>query len=172
MSNFGDWTILDNSEGTRSRSHWTCCCICGTERKVLVRNLLEGKSKGCGCSRYKALRKRPYEWLFNHAALDAKRRGKSFSLTYAEFLEFTQKPTCHYCGTALTWEPHLRTISETRNTRAIYNLDRKDNSLGYVKENLVECCGRCNAGKGERFSYEEWVIMTAVLRKAKGVSGE
>lgn len=164
--------MLDTSGGTTSRSCWLCRCVCGVERQVLVRNLLESKSKGCGCARREGRRKRPFEWLFNHAVFDAKRRSKPFTLTYEEFLEFTKKPTCHYCGTTLAWEPHLRAINKTRNTRAIYNLDRKDNSLGYVKENLVECCGRCNAGKGERFSYAEWVIMTKALRKAKGATGE
>lgn len=167
---FGEWTVLDDSEGTRSRSHWLCRCVCGTERRVLVRYLFEGRSKGCGCSRYKSLRKRPFEWLYNHLVLDAKRRSKFVGLTYEEFLEFTKKPTCHYCEAPLVWEPHLRAISETRNARAIYNLDRKNNSLGYVKENLVECCGRCNAGKGGRFSYKEWVIMTAALRNVLGAA--
>jgi hypothetical protein len=52
-----------------------------------------------------------------------------------------------------------------RQTYGRYYLDRKDNGLEYVKSNLVVCCGVCNHGKAHRYTYEEWVCMTAALRQ-------
>lgn len=60
----------------------------------------------------------------------AKYRGIAFTLTYAEFLEFWQRP-CTYCGTA------IETIG----------LDRVENSLGYLLANVTPCCGTCNRMK-------------------------
>ena len=37
---------------------------------------------------------------------------------------------------------------------AKYNLDRKDNSIGYSKNNCVVCCSTCNYIKGDKFTYE------------------
>jgi hypothetical protein len=45
-----------------------------------------------------------------------------------------------------------------------HQLDRKDNHLGYLPGNVAPCCGRCNAAKGSRYSYEEWWGMTAYFR--------
>ena len=46
-------------------------------------------------------------------------------------------------------------------------MDRKDNNKGYEKDNVVPCCWRCNNGRGNLFSYEEWYGMTGYLRKPK-----
>jgi hypothetical protein len=44
-------------------------------------------------------------------------------------------------------------------------LDRRDNSLGYVPGNVVVACKRCNYGKSDDFTYEEWLGMTEYFRK-------
>ena len=43
-----------------------------------------------------------------------------------ESLGLTEEEKCHYCGAELRG----------------YNLDRKDNTKGYSKENCVVCCGQ------------------------------
>lgn len=81
-------------------------------------------------------------------------------MSFEDFVQMTQTTECHYCAENILWEPH---------NNGAYNLDRKDNTVGYTKENVVVCCGRCNRGKGFHFTYEEWVCMTVALRKLKGI---
>lgn len=95
-------------------------------------------------------RKRPYESLYN-TFVDANKGRYQVDLTYEEFREFTKHDRCHYCDAKITWAEYNRNANGYR-----YNLDRKDNTLGYSKDNLVACCLRCNYGKGFSFSYEQW----------------
>ena len=60
----------------------------------------------------------------------AKRRKIAFDLTYDQFISFWQK-SCTYCKGAIT------TIG----------LDRVDNNIGYVHNNVVPCCRTCNVMK-------------------------
>lgn len=48
-----------------------------------------------------------------------------------------------------------------------YYLDRKNNDRGYEKGNLVVCCTRCNRGKSDQFSYEEWVEIGKTIRQLR-----
>ena len=61
---------------------------------------------------------------------NAARRGHDFEMSFEQFKAFWQKP-CAYCGGAIT------TIG----------LDRVNNSVGYVVENVVPCCAVCNGMK-------------------------
>lgn len=47
---FGRWTVLDKViKGKRGSKRWLCRCQCGTEKYVMERNLVEGRSQSCGC---------------------------------------------------------------------------------------------------------------------------
>ena len=65
-----------------------------------------------------------------------------------ESLGLTEEKKCHYCGAELRG----------------YNLDRKDNTKGYSKENCVVCCGTCNKARGNWFTYEEFLLLSHGLR--------
>lgn len=67
----------------------------------------------------------------------AKQRGKEFNLSM-ETLRRLYEENCFYCE------------SETPSI----NIDRIDNTKGYVEGNVVSCCVRCNRVKGE-MSVEE-----------------
>ena len=47
---FGRWTVLEKVkvEG-KKETYWLCRCDCGIERKVLGKNLRNGRSTSCGC---------------------------------------------------------------------------------------------------------------------------
>lgn len=47
-----------------------------------------------------------------------------------------------------------------------YNLDRKDNAVGYTVENCVVCCKSCNKTKWTSLDYEE-MIAVGKIRKRK-----
>lgn len=44
---FGDWLLLSRLD----KKYSLCRCKCGTERRVVTRDLRNGKSRGCGCTR-------------------------------------------------------------------------------------------------------------------------
>jgi hypothetical protein len=56
---FGRWTVLEGADDVlythrgrvRRLRHFRCRCECGNVRRVSHRNLVEGKSKSCGCLR-------------------------------------------------------------------------------------------------------------------------
>lgn len=45
---FGLWTVLE-PDPHRRHGRVLCRCVCGTERRVLVDNLIRGLSRSCGC---------------------------------------------------------------------------------------------------------------------------
>jgi hypothetical protein len=111
-------------------------------------------------------RDRPYEALYKRFKDSVRRNGRrhnklpiQVSFTYEDFLQFTAVSKCHYCGDDVFWSKFNTNVNG-----AAYNLDRKDNSKGYETENVVVCCKRCNFGKADRFTYEEWMEMTRWLK--------
>ena len=69
----------------------------------------------------------------------AKERGIKFKITIDYFKKFWQKPCC-YCGN------EIKTIG----------LDRIDNTRGYIINNLIPCCSKCNRMKG-KLSQKEFI---------------
>lgn len=86
-----------------------------------------------------------------------KRRARRKELDWqlsVEMCENLFKSTCFYCGV----EPK-QVHGDYRETCEgyIYNgIDRVDNSVGYVKENVVACCKVCNRAK-EQTSLKEFM---------------
>lgn len=70
---------------------------------------------------------------------NAKRRNIDYNITIQDVAELWQKP-CSYCGS------EIETVG----------IDRKDSSLGYNKDNIVSCCGRCNEMKMNA-STDDWI---------------
>lgn len=67
---------------------------------------------------------------FTNYKASAKIRGKAFELDLKYFQDNWNKE-CIYCGDTING----------------IGIDRKDNSLGYIKENVVMCCEMCNRMK-------------------------
>ena len=97
----------------------------------LKKRRLEGKETAAEVfkRRYCQLRKR------------AARRGLAFSLTFEQFKNVVSK-ACAY-GALSTSDPGRTGV------------DRKDNDLGYLENNVVPCCRRHNTIKNEFFTYDE-----------------
>lgn len=163
---FGRLTVLyATGESKWSQQVWTCLCACGKQTEVVTGDLTcsSNNTRSCGCLRNEQLaarrRKRPFEHLYN--LLVKRNEGLGVPLTYEEFLLFTEMQECSYCGALLKWNP----FNNVKGGRA-YNLDRKDPRGGYTADNVVTCCFRCNRGKGNLFTFEEWTVMTKALREA------
>ncbi len=158
--------IETNSLGTR-RTMWWVRCSCGSpEKKVRASSLLNGNTKSCGCLRienscrqlgiqHQPIRNQVY-WQYKYQAT---KRGLEWSLLDEEFKTLTSA-NCHYCG-----KPPMNCKGGIT-----YNgIDRKDNSRGYVTENVVPCCKICNRMKNT-MSYEDFIAF--ILRAAKHLTSQ
>lgn len=101
--------------------------------------------------------KKPYNRAFQKMIKSCERKNIFYNLTYEEFLEFVKIKNCHYCNKPIEWIAFGQKVSR-------YNLDRKDNTLGYTKNNCVVCCWECNNAKGNKFSYEDFYAISQILR--------
>lgn len=79
------------------------------------------------------------ETIYSSRRSVAKRRNRAFEITLDEFLSRFWKQPCSYCGDPI----------ETA------GIDRQDNLLGYLLDNCVPCCPKCNSAKGVQ-TLEEW----------------
>jgi len=155
---------------TRRRVYFFVCDECKGEVKGTKSEIVKRKSRLCRyCSNQIKLNKarivgncnrsRPYESLYKNVKSLSIRKEIVFLLSYEEFLEFVEIKNCFYCGEDIKWSKF-----NTKKNGYKYNLDRKKSDLGYVKENLVVCCWRCNNSKSNRYTYEEWYGMTEYFR--------
>lgn len=71
----------------------------------------------------------------------ARNRGLDFELSKELFISLVTSPNCYYCGC----EPY-----QTSYDVPVIGIDRKDNNLGYFKDNCVPCCKGCNYKKGRQ----------------------
>lgn len=87
---------------------------------------------------------------FSHAKSKTRIRKKGWSLTFEQYEKLIANP-CFYCGSSIEYEKGC-------------GLDRLDNSKGYELSNVVPCCYRCNTGRSNNFTPEEWKIgISAIL---------
>jgi hypothetical protein len=92
--------------------------ISGTERTMFYKGQ-PSWNKGTGKGR------NPIFARYQTYKSNAKKRNKKFNITRDEFCEYVGKK-CFYCG------------------EISVGIDRVDNSLGYVKGNMVPACETCN----------------------------
>ena len=161
------WEVLRRAPNDgHKKIRWICRCDCGREKVVYGHLLRAGKSNSCGCSRPKPPNTlRPYEASYHQFCWNTKRKHLN-ELSYEDFLEYTSTTECVYCGAEVSWVEYGLSRKGHR-----YNLDRKDNSLGYSKDNCVVCCKFCNFSKGAHFSFEQFLEIGKLIRKwrEKGV---
>lgn len=92
-----------------------------------------------------------YSYRFSRGRSSAKERGLSWEINLNQYM-YLIKQGCDYCHNSLE---HVTG----------YSLDRLNNSLGYSLDNLVACCGDCNAIRGNKLTPEELkVAISAVLQ--------
>ncbi len=160
---FGRLVVLnlsDKRDKSKNR-YWECQCDCGNVTVVLAYSLKNGNTKSCGCGYIENLRKISHplpkgvssrNTKYRHYKNDAKKHGREFSLSLEQFINITSQD-CHYCGIG----PTPFSVPSRANGAYIGNgIDRKDNTIGYVLDNCVPCCGICNHAKST-LSYNEFM---------------
>jgi len=149
----GKLTVLhENGRDQRGQVLWSCRCECGNYIDAPGSWLKRGLKKSCGCMHHLPEGEANFNKLYGVYKFSAKQRGYEFELSKSEFRDLT-KGQCHYCGA----DPSNSFKQKHSNGSYIYNgIDRKDNSIGYVKDNVVTCCERCNMTK-KAMSYNEFI---------------
>lgn len=128
-------------------------------RNHIVKLQANGKMDGSWRKRDKKYP--PFKSLYN-MFLNVNKHRKNIvrvDLTFDDFLGFTKIPTCYYCGEPVVWEPY-RKLGKSN----AYNLDRKNNKLGYTKDNCVVCCKGCNLLKSH-FGVDEFLLRIGKISK-------
>lgn len=140
--------------------HWKCRCDCGNIKSVRGHYITTGNIKSCGCWRREISERghKPFQSLYKRLCWQSGKEGKNVTFSFDDFLKFTKTDRCHYCGDKIVW--HGR-------NRGRYNLDRKDNAVGYSKENCVVCCKECNYAKNNHFTYDEMLIIGKAIGEVK-----
>jgi hypothetical protein len=161
---FGKLLVTERDVNTsHGETTWKCLCDCGKVNVVSSGCLRRRNSTSCGCYRSTQITRRnegrPYFWIHTTVKNAAKISKREFTLTYDDILEFVKCPSCHYCGEPIIWNIHQKTNSKSHG----YHLDRKNNSVGYVKSNCVVCCSLCNSIKSNKLSYDEMLKLGTVV---------
>ena len=123
---------------------------------------VEGKTYGCMFSKG-----RPYQYAYYNLERNSKRKGHELALTYDDYLLLVEPDICHYCNGSLGIGPHRRKTTGGKEYNWGYKVDRKDNNLGYLKGNCVACCWECNNMRGDRYSYEEMMMLAPILKEIR-----
>ena len=69
-------------------------------------------------------------------------RNLCFDLTREEFERIVQEP-CYYCGS----DKQSKQMYNKRGLVYYTGIDRVDNDKGYILDNCVACCKKCNLDK-------------------------
>lgn len=153
---FGRLTVIRKLSGfgNHAAKH-LCSCECGGEKIAWGGSLYQGSLKSCGCIRYRSEEEICMTVLVNQYERRAKKLNKPFFLKKEEILRLLKSP-CYYCGDEHS--NNFRRQTKLGNVRSMkYNgIDRVDNKKGYILENCVACCKKCNLMKSE-MSVNDWI---------------
>lgn len=155
---FGSRVIVSESKvRTRSGLTYVVQCDCGDVTESRWSDLR--RTKNCVSCGHKTHSK-PFKAMYNRLVSTANKRGLECSITYDDYVNDISGENCHYCESEINW-------TEYGGGQKSYFVDRKDNEVGYTKDNSVPCCTKCNYGKSDIFSYEEWVVVGNALKSYK-----
>lgn len=163
---YGHWVVIGEAPrrpvGVK-KTAWLRCvrvrCDCGTDATVFLGPLRSGQTTRCQRCGYSGIRR---EWWHRHRSKfrsNARSHGHEFALEPEEFRILITSP-CHYCGAPpegrTAWKGSSENRTRVRQIVEANGLDRVDCSKGYIRENCVPCCVRCNLAKN-KWSAEEFV---------------
>ena len=138
------------------RMYYKCLCDCGKYKNIRGDAIQNGNSKSCGCQVIPKLiygnknRKRKKQKsrtitvnsIMRTYIRNANEMGRLFDLTEEQFKNIIFR-NCFYCNS----KPSNRAISMGKGRVRYNGVDRVDNAKGYVIENCVPCCRKCNNAK-------------------------
>lgn len=156
---------------------WLCRCNCGNEKIIYKGSLLKnpGGVKSCGCLQKEITSKRASKEnnatanaLYSEYRSSARKRDLLFKLSKNQFLKLTSQD-CYYCGALPSC---VRKVKSCIKEYTYNGIDRVDNNVGYIPENCVPCCSRCNKSKhtmtkNDFLSWVSDVYNNRIMQKGK-----
>lgn len=167
---FNKWTVLSYSYSKNKAIYWKCQCDCGNIKEVDGSSVRYGKSKSCGCLHKEIVTNNTFaskskgesgaNALYSKYTGGARRRDLEFSLSKEAFLKLT-KESCFYCNqlpasSIVNHGPNMKDRNVEHSKYVFNGVDRVDNTIGYIENNVVPCCKICNLMKGTA-SMEEFI---------------
>lgn len=169
--------IDENRFYTRPQLYWKVICDCGFKKTVRSCSLKKS-TRSCGCLQkskaresgkktYKGFNVRLINDIFSSYKRHAKARSLVFNISMSDF-KILIKTECFYCGRTNV----NKHINKRNSEELIYNgIDRINSDIGYIKGNIVSCCGRCNTAKLD-YSVKEfydWINLVYNNLNIKGL---
>ncbi len=154
MNSFLRIELKKSPLGYRYKIYIFKCLYCSNEIKSKNKDLKNHSGKCQQCNK----RLRPYEHILNEIKGKTKR---DFNIEYVDFINIIKDKKCHYCNKTLIYNIYSRQKGIRVNSN--HQLDRKDNNLGYTKNNVVPCCWECNRLKSDIYTYEEFMKLSPIL---------
>ena len=187
---FGRLTILkftgQSTPGKYKRRIVSCVCDCGKEKVIPVCQILNGRTRSCGClaleasaRNLRAIHKKFYDngtWEIDPKMASAKKvwqlSYKDEDISFEDFLNLSQQ-NCYYCNkppsNCSSAYCKRNTKFRQENGKFIYNgLDRIDNTKGHLKINVVPCCIDCNIAKLDRSQEDFFIWIKNIYNKHFG----
>ena len=153
---YGHLVVLSKSDRkTDSCAQWVCRCDCGETVILSGNRLRHDDTKSCGCKSGRGREANAFHRVYLQWKQSAKVRGYKWGLTGKE-VEYLCQQNCFYCG-----KGPAQTKNQIVNGKLfLYNgIDRIDNTIGYVSENVVTCCAQCNKAKSthSQLDFRDWI---------------
>jgi len=131
---------------------WLCICECGNTIIIAGTNLRSHSCTSCGCARFLPPGVSALHSIIRIYKYNAKTRGLVWTLTKEQAIKLFDA-NCYYCGAAPS---NVGTGSEGNSTYIYSGIDRIDNSIGYLPDNVVSCCKMCNVAKNT-YDVDEFI---------------
>lgn len=159
---FGKLTVRGLAAPTKFSKLWRVQCCCGKYKETTAHKLINGHTTTCGDPICKTTFKKGEAGLnnlYSSYKYSAKKRQLDWNLSL-EDVRLVTTQNCYYCNIIpqqVIFAHKNRTKETIEYSKYIYNgIDRIDNSLGYLKNNIVPCCKSCNIAKRD-LSQEEFM---------------
>lgn len=169
---FGFLVVRKLILGISKEAHWECDCDCGGKKTVRSGHLINGIIKSCGCYRKQR--------LTSHGQSTGKERTPEYSVWAGMLRRCRNKNDQRYkdyggrgIAVCTHWEKFENFFEDMgRRPGPEYSIERKNNSLGYFKENC-RWATRQEQGankrnnrritfQGESLSCREWAKRTGL----------
>lgn len=145
--------------GKKSTKVWIFKCAtdnCKHEIRVHSGKVKQYTGYCTSCHR----KNKPFWTTYSRLLYNCELKEIKNSITYEEFLSFTEIKACTYCSSAIRWIPFGQAH---KNLNMAYNLDRKNSDGPYSKSNCVVCCKTCNWAKNNLFTHKEFLKIGKVI---------